>query len=739
MVSYLDLKDVATTPDGDPGVWGRIQRIADLGTAAILEKGTALHFVMSLGKSYLMLCRVLDSVRKIRHDGFGKDFFTILIYRGSTEVCDENVAELVAIGKQQIDSFLATIGGAIRRVVDKLDLSHTFPEKTTVIASSVILEDILPACEILLEDFGTPIRRPPTPPPARDVLILCRTLAFMLDLGLVSYIGCHASRFDTDSIGRDCSDTTVTPPGGGKIGFQFSLMKLNCLDGFLNHQPVWVFRPLWATSETTTEPVSVLTSVMALADTWGPIWEIPAGEDHPDFIKQINVGTGFICGNGTHSPTNNTVSCHWYPTPGTRNLLRPEVQFLIPRDAKLLIGAASHSILQANESCPFTLDDLERDFGLNMTPLGTKPSVWSTSERQGGFSVSQYGVGITAKGIQKKLPCTTQKQAIWNKWKFQAKRANPNILNSYLGVEISNCTGNARRVKLRDLFTMPPIQNVLMYQFPDWLCDTGFGESLQAAFSNENDEDIVRVWTDYWSVRDQMAEIVCYALELLEKTGNDAGTFNAVFLNHLLERSMPLDLRLNSWAGFLEDSHLTAVYAIVNEVCFDGGELGHNLATCKSSRSATSAFTVFETMIAVPPDQTNSGRVCIDQRGYLQRVSSPDERVPLVTWELGRIRELGGRVGRILGSGPSQKPGLEVQNEKQLGGEHGCVLVKSTKLSFGGLPARAPASTMAVVAPKIPLVVDPSQSSPIRAVEQKVGDIQVTVPVQDQLLRSSTI
>ncbi|KAN0095798.1 hypothetical protein V8E51_016509 [Hyaloscypha variabilis] len=358
------------------------------------------------------------------------------------EVWEENVAELVAIGKQQIDSFLATIGGAIRRIVDKRDLSRTAPEKTTVIASSVILEDILPGCEMLLEHFGTPIRRPPTPPPARDVLILCRTLAFMLDLGLVSYIDCHASRFDTDSIGRDCSETTVTPPGGGKIGFRFSLMKLNCLNGFLNHQPIWVF--------------------------------------------------------------------------------------------------------------------------------------------------------------QKRLPCTTQKQAIWNKWKFQAKKGNPSILNSYLGVEISNCTRNARRVKLRDLFTMPPIQDVLMYQFPDWLRDTGFGESLQAAFSSETDGDIVKVWTDYWNVRDQMAEIVCYVLELLEKTGNDAGTFNVVFLNRSLERSMPLDLRLNSWTGFLEDSHLMAVYAIVNEVCFDGGELGHNLATCKSFKSPAAAFAVFETMNCCP-------------------------------------------------------------------------------------------------------------------------------------------
>jgi hypothetical protein len=115
-----------------------------------------------------------------------------------------------------------------------------------------------------------------------------------------------------------------------------------------------------------------------------------------------------------------------------------------------------------------------------MFPLGTVASSWAFDERQVGFSASQY-VGITVLGTQKKLPCTTQKQAIWNKWTNQPTRANPRMLNSYLGVEISHCTGNARRVKLRDIFTMKPIQALIDRQFPD-LLSLEFGMSLQAAF-----------------------------------------------------------------------------------------------------------------------------------------------------------------------------------------------------------------------------------------------------------------
>jgi Ubiquitin-2 like Rad60 SUMO-like len=734
MISYINLEDRFTSLDRDPTVWQRIQRLTDLRTGIDLEKDTAIHFGMSLGKSYLIICRVLDSIRQIRHKGFGEDSFTILIHRETTE---GNVAELVAVDKRKMDTFLATIGEAIRKLVDALDFNHNVSnDLMLILASSVVLEDILPACELLLEHFGTPIRRPQAPPPARDVLILCRTLTLILDFGLVSAIGSHASRFDNDYVGRDCSDFTVVPPGGGKIGFRLSLIRLNCLDGFLNHQEVWVFQPLWTSSQVSTEPLSILTSLEAFADTWGPIWAIPAGESAPDYIKQINVGTGIICRNDVHFPMENTVSCHWYSSPRAA-ILQDKIELWIRRDTKMLIGGRGDPTLKVNKLCTFTLDNLERDFGLNMTPLGTKPSTWSVSERQGGFSFSQNGVGIIATGTQKRLPCITQKQAIWNKWKFQPSRANPHILNSYLGVEISHCTGNSRRVRLRDLFTIRLIKDLLDYQFPDWLTNTKVWWSLREALFSQSDNDIINVWTEYWKYRDQMAEIVCYVLELLEKTGNDAGVFNVAFLNGKRERSMPLDLRLNSWAGFLEDSHLTAVYAIVNEVCLDAGNLNHNLATCESSSFATSAFTVFETAIAIPNEQTSRERLFIDQRGYLQRLSEPGVGVLLVNWELRKIRELGERFGRMLGSRQSQKSSREIQNRNELGGQHFSVLVKSTTQSFGGLPVPRTSGKKEAEESKASVMRDLPQSLLIRAVEYQSGSSQVVVQGQDQLQRSS--
>lgn len=167
---------------------------------------------------------------------------------------------------------------------------------------------------------------------------------------------------------------------------------------------MWVFQPLWTSVQTSNEPLSILTSLEAFADTWGPIWEVPASEFFSNYIKQINVATGFIRRNGdqSDSPIKGAVPCHWFHSPGTVPLQHPGDYRRDPiqRGDKLLIGGLDDSTLKVREQCSFTLDDLERYFGHYMTPLGTKPSVWSTSERQVGFSVSQY-VGITVTGTQK--------------------------------------------------------------------------------------------------------------------------------------------------------------------------------------------------------------------------------------------------------------------------------------------------------------------------------------------------
>ena len=733
-ISHIDPSAGFASLNCKTPIWQCIEKIAAFQTIPSPENGTAKENAvcvgLSLAKSYLTVCNVLDCLEDVSRKGFCDESFTILV---QTDPQIPDVAELIRIKKNAMVDFLEAIESTILKV---FKAGRPSSDRAT---SHAIEQTLLPSCVVLLEHLGSPLQQSIS---LYDTLVLCRILAIFLDLGLVSYMGSHGSRFDIEYVHKDCSTLLVSPDTQRGVGFRFSLRRLACLDGFLNHQLVWVFQPLWTAPEKSRlsdKPISILTTIESLADTWGPVWEVSAGLSFPNYIRQLNLSTGLICKARTEfeCPIEGAIPCHWFNSSGMIPLPSPMDydNCLIRKNSRLLIGGLWDTTLTRNRACSYKLDDLERDYGLRMTPLGTSPSWWAFDQRQIGFSASHY-LGITAAGTQKKNPRVTQKQAIWNKWKNEPKRANPRILNLYLGVEISHCTGNARRVPLRNLFTMKPIQSLLGRQFPEWL-STEFGLSLQAAFYSDNDGTIEDVWVKHHKYREQMAEIVCCVLELLEKTGTEAGKFSAAFLNHNRELSLPVELRLNSWAEFLEDSDLTAVYAIVNETCLDTSERGHFFSTCNSSNTAKSAFTAFETQIAVPLEQLSNERILVNQRGCFQRVSKPDEDPQVLIWELGKVRELGGKLGRMLGAKQSQVLSREVQEKYELGGQHLPVLVKSAIPSFGGHPARRTGRMSTSIGQTAGNVTPLSNPLPNKPPVHDRRGTQIIVQRQDQLPRPS--
>ncbi|KAH7357300.1 hypothetical protein BKA65DRAFT_225077 [Rhexocercosporidium sp. MPI-PUGE-AT-0058] len=675
-------------------VWKCLDKIAgSSGISSIAPNEMGHNIVcigLSLGHTYIILCYLLDCFAIVSQKGFCKDSFTLLIRRDAEQ---GNVAELIQIERKMLVEFLEAIGNTVLKV---LKPGRPLSNAAT---SSAITDNLVPICRKLLEYLGAPLTDLLT---FRDVLFLCRTLALLFDLGLVSYVGSHGSRFDLNYMQEDHSELLVASHPESKIGFRLSLQRLACLEEFLNDKKVWVFQPLWTMLEdkqSQSSQLTILTSREAFADTWGPMWEVSAGQEHPDYVRKLIVSTGVICRVRTQTkfPALGPIRCHWFGDAKLFPTLKPgdnAHDVFIKKSRKLLIGGLPDIAFGANKACTYKLDDLERDFGLRMTPLGTSASAWAVDERQIGFSASQY-VGITFVGTQKKLPRTTQKQAIWNKWKNSPMQANSLILNSYLGVEISHCTGNARRVPLRHLFTMKPIQALLARQFPEWLTSE-FGADLQAAFFSDHDQEIEDVWIKHYKSRGEIAELVCCVFELLEKTGTRASNFSAAFLNQNRELSMPIELHLNNWCEFLEDSHLTAVYAIINENCLGGTKLGHFIAGCNSVPPVIICFTALETKIAVPQEETSSSKIRLNRRGGLQRLSNPDDEIQILTWEMGKVRELG---RRLLRSKETQPLGREVQNRYELGGKHVPVVMKATVPSYGGLATRRSASARLPLSP----------------------------------------
>lgn len=360
------------------------------------------------------------------------------------------------------------------------------------------------------------------------------------------------------------------------------------------------------------------------ADIWGPVWTIPAENGQ---IKQYNVSKGVICKVRSRQNELHAVQCHWYSWASYHrrrmsNLLSRSENLLLGNDDLLLIGA----VFQPNYNCRYTLDDYEAEYGREMGVLGATPSYWKADSRGLSIGLSKI-VGVTVSGSQKLTPQTSVKQHILDKWTNNPTRANPAVLNQYLGLEISSCTGNARRISLKTLLVSSTVLPLLERQIPAWT-STPWGSSFLAALGTTNTQAIFNVWKDFAQSSDQIAELVCCVLEILNNTGCGNDHFVAGFLHHGQESSVSLDYGSNAWVEVLEDSHLNGVYAVINDVCLECRLPSHAAMTCTTS----DAYTVRQTQFKVDAADGEHEYKCISVSPYrkiYQRADAGTDRIAL--------------------------------------------------------------------------------------------------------------
>lgn len=133
-----------------------------------------------------------------------------------------------------------------------------------------------------------------------------------------------------------------------------------------------------------------------------------------------------------------------------------EDSHLVPDDL-LLIGSPGRSeVMWEKIQCEYGLDTYEADYGNEFNEIGTKHSEWRLDSRGGSLGLSKI-VGVSVTGSQKLIPETTLKQLILDRWAAKPEDRNPRILNHNLGVEVSHCTGNARRIAVRSILRLGPI------------------------------------------------------------------------------------------------------------------------------------------------------------------------------------------------------------------------------------------------------------------------------------------
>ncbi|KAH8784472.1 hypothetical protein BGZ57DRAFT_757547, partial [Hyaloscypha finlandica] len=558
--------------------------------------------VESLLKSYLIICNVLERLHFLEAAGFCREGYSMLVERP-----EQDLAEVTRVSVSAPIALRDMMEVAIDEVYSKLGSS-------SIQRIENHLRDHLPISIIWLIENIIGLewlsRGHPRDQSKNFTLMNLRMTVLMLDLALIAYMGSHGSQFG-QYINEELESIVVSGTKEYSWNFRCSQKRLACLDEFLDSNKVWVFE----VRETKRDPqlhgdgsppgksqqLSILTDMEDFADLWGPVWTVPAGDNA---VQQYNVSKGFIARvrGGAGGNIGGPVNCHWYSwasVNGGEAKIQPTLakfgkdkgteDFSIPKGWRLRIGAS----LRLNKTCSYKLDEYESEYAQTMVPLGTTETVWRPDTRTIGFSAAQY-IGITVSGTQKKIPSTTVKDHIWNKLSQNPRRANPCFLNQFLVVEISHCTGNSRRRRVKDLLHMERVRQHLQYFRPGW-DKTQWGVQLLSLPDDGNDA-LMAFWETHHKERGEIGDLLCHVLDLLHKTGPlTGGKFAAAYFTNHEELCVKVDIPLNDWAKPLHDSSSTAVYAIVNGVCLKYDTRGE----ITSHEALNTAHTVFQTRIAL--------------------------------------------------------------------------------------------------------------------------------------------
>ncbi|KAI4233130.1 MAG: hypothetical protein LQ349_004597 [Xanthoria aureola] len=564
-----------------PSLMGSIRR-SSIMTQTRQKNAPSSAAFWHLLKSYSIVLKACRSLNQMVNLHFCKNAINILAFHECPEVIEIRrvPSALITDVETGLEAALSLVLGT-----DLEDRSF-----------ALTLENVAMApCRRLLERVGSYVFPAPATRTLSELATAVRVVALVIDVGLVSYVRSHGSGFDGSYFSQDLSKLEVNL--GDKLSFGCYWAKLACLHSFLDYKKVWVFDfsgiypDNFSRQRRLRRPHSLCGRIEDIADIWGPVYTVPTRTGNVDYYG-VSKGIIYRVKSKRESPIPGAKLCHY----SSQSLSRKKVSGLLAKidelalsqDDLLLIGAG----FCENANCKYPMSAFTEESGFEMTVLGTKDSVWKWDSRVVAVSLSK-NLGVTVSGTQKLIPQTTHKQHILDSWTTVTSRRNPAVLNQYLGVEISHCTGNARRISLKTLMISEPMRPILERQVPDWHRKP-WGEALNKALHSPDKNDIVNVWNEHESNRSDIADLVCCVLQVLNDTGwNEQKVFTSAVLIDNEEWGVPVPSNVNSWLVALKDTHLTSAYVITNEICFGCEVPDRTISTCNNSQ----AFTALETQI----------------------------------------------------------------------------------------------------------------------------------------------
>ena len=572
-----------------------------------------------------------------------------------------NIAVLTSVNMATVFRLARHFEEALQRLTEMI--STTTPEDRNEV-ERLATENLTLDCVAFLASVGLP------PAGVARAELLWRSSAHLMDLIVLSYAGAHIERVDERYLGRT-SDAFLIPRSFTKDHWRNDLVldehiitmrrrRLRCLDGFLGRKEVWIFEPASAAEDDS--PLYLSTDVDNLADIWGPLWSC---KDNSDSTYHHSIGNGFIVPWTQNKAADQVdpvsvcgkqeVFCHWVSSLAWNEDEVLDHQQGVPRSHFdsgdiLLIGASTVPSLHENEECVLSrssLRDIKDGFrqedGLRRPQTLNSARVKDSSAYQ--FQRHIMGFASFSDTITyKRRAGQTMKAALVERWRNGSRSLVD--LEGFYGVEVSLCTGNARRRRLRQLLSSPTMRNFLKtisFEWPCMDCELKFFAALRKR------KTFWKFWVKHPEWQYRVGNAISRCLDELQETGIDEDTKELRCLwvddheeeddddngensedgskddsGDEQERSTPsyasgfdpadpwivaLSKSEYTWTGFLQDSSECLTMAIMHHVCLelrDCERLGRRCGSQSSKRRPRQSQKVPERDYRVP-DQSETG------------------------------------------------------------------------------------------------------------------------------------
>lgn len=492
----------------------------------------------------------------LQHHHLCCDAFTVLTWTHTESA--ERVVNLHHISAKSILPLLDLLDQAIPGTMDIRELCRT---------AETFLYNFMPGEQ---EIFAQPDDTSERPPQAYHLASLALQ---MLSIGLLSYSHAHTgplrpsfltigvqnvTLFGSHPLNNDSRDVKCIQITG-------RLVNLTCMSG-LAAGPVLAFQ-FDKTPATSARPegyFDVIARPTDVLDTWGPALLVVGSNDvSTRDVLAVQIGGGILS-----RPQKSPNTLHWQcfqQDQDSMSLLPGSRSF--PLDARIRIGAIS-----ANTQCPLQRPDAQDTFMKacddHLHNLGTSRPYWCHKTSQLALSCGKYVVVQAAAGWEKRDGVTVKTHLIQSVEGVQPSLCSDS-LEAYHGLEVSLCTGLARRVQLRVLLanSLPEYVAAYIPGPPGW---DEFGLGLIDALRGPN----LSGWLSTVPREHQEAAVKTLGslLAHLKGTGIDAeGNLRvACNLPKMINRCFKLRCtKLNAWAKILEDSDHCATFACTTTQCLE--------------------------------------------------------------------------------------------------------------------------------------------------------------------------